>query len=180
MIEPDKITDKEIEILFKSIDNPDEFKQRITEGQGLKLKNDIEIRFNNGIEGPVTLCLPSRTLTLEGSSFRKIFNELIKEKATELSLKSKVSEDRLRNEIFEFGGNRFKVHKEYIESMYFESDVASLHGSYVRKLIELVSIFHRKNLLIIDTEEISSRDELIEFLKARGFTGVENALKLGK
>jgi hypothetical protein len=59
------------------------------------------------------------------------------------------------------------------------SDVASAQHSYLRKLIELVSIFHRNNILIIDTKEISSREELIEFLKARGFWGVENALKIG-
>lgn len=147
MMESDKMTDKEIEVLFKSIDNLDEFKRRIAEGQDLKLQNDIEIRFCNGITGAVDLSLPSRTLTLDSSTFKRIFDELIKEKTAELSLKSKLSEDCLRNEIFEMGGNRFKVHKEYIDSMLMTSDSASLQGTYMRKLVELVSIFSQEKCI---------------------------------
>ena len=174
------MTDKEIEILFKSIDNFDEFHQNIVQRQDLKLQNNIEIKFNNGSSDHVELSLATKTLRLDTLTFTTIVNDLLRAKVSqdkqELSRVKKITEDRLRNEIFELVGNRYRVHDEYIEYMYFASDVASLHGTYQNRLQDLLRIFHRNNILIIGKKEISTREELIGFLKSYGFKYIDKDL----
>jgi len=173
------MTDKEIEILFKSVDNFESFFKSVKERQNLKLKNGIEIEFN--LTDNVDFHLPNRKLTIDNLTFQKIISDLSFERMNqdnqEISKKVKLTEERLRNEIFELGGNKFKVHGEYIENMYFASDIASGHGAYLNKLRDLIRIFNRSNILFIDDKEISTKDQLFDFLKSYGFKCIDKDLK---
>jgi hypothetical protein len=174
-----KMTDKEIELLFKSVDNFETFLNDVRNRQDIKLENGIKIKFVSADNADFHL--PNRTVTVDTMTLQRIINDLSFERMNqdnqESLKKTKLTEERLRNEIFELGGNKFKVHSEYIEDMYFASDIASVHGAYLNKLRDLIRIFHRDNILIIDKKEILTKDQLIDFLKTYGFKYIDKDLK---
>jgi hypothetical protein len=175
-----KMTDKDIELLFKSVDNFETFDRNVNQRQNIRLKNGIDIEFTSS--NNVEFHLPNRKLTVDNLRFQRIISDLSFERANqdnqESAKKTKLTGDRIRNEIFELGNNKFKVHNEYIENMYFSSDIASAHGAYLNKLRDLIRIFHRDNILIIDSKEFSTEDQLIDFLKSYGFKYIDKDLKL--
>ncbi|HEV8512897.1 MAG TPA: hypothetical protein VGQ59_06455 [Cyclobacteriaceae bacterium] len=175
------LTDKEIDLLFKSIENFDEFNKFIALRQNLRLKNKIEVKFDVDSVDNIELHLPNRILTFDKVTFNKIVDELLIEKSIqdnhELLTKNRVTKEQVRNEIFDLGENRYKIHNEYIEDMFFASEIASAHGAYLRKLRDLLRIFNRDNVLVVDEKQISSRGELIDFLKLKGFKYIDKDLK---
>ncbi len=173
------MTDKEIEFLFKSIENFATFLKDVRHRQDINLKNGIELKFVSADN--VDIHLPNRTVTADNMTLQKIINDLSFEHLNQINQESskqnKLTEERLRNEIFELGGNKFKVHKEYIDNMYFASDIASAHGAYLNRLRDLLRLFHRDNTLIIDDKEILTKDQLVDFLKSYGFKYIDKDLK---
>ena len=173
------MTDKEVEQVFKSIDNFETFLKNVQQRKNLKLKNEIEIKFTS--TDNVEFHLSNRKLTVTNATFERIINDLSFERVNqdnqELTQKVKLTEERRRNDIFELGGNKFKVYNEYIENMYFASDIASGHEVYLNKLRDLIRIFHRDNILIIDNKEFSTKGQLIDFLKSYGFKYIDKDLK---
>lgn len=173
------MTDKEIELLFKSVDNFETFFNDVLNRHDIKLENGIEVKFVSSDK--TDFHLPNRTVTVDTVTLQRIINDLSFERLNqdnqESSKKTKLTEERLRNEIFELGGNKFKVYREYIENMYFASDIASAHGAYLNRLRDLISIFHRDNILIIDNKQILTKDQLIDFLKCYGFKYIDKDLK---
>jgi hypothetical protein len=174
------MTDKELEILFKSIDNFDAFSSSVKRRQNIRFKNGLELMFNS--PDNIEIYLPDRHVTIDSLTFERILNEISVEKLSqenlEISNQERLTKERLRNEIFELEGTSFKVHREYIDDMFFASDIASAHGTYLNKLRELIKIFHRDNRLFIDEKEIKNKIELIDFLKSYGFTHIDKDLTL--
>jgi hypothetical protein len=175
------MTDKEIEILYNSIDNFDTFIKNVHQRQNLKLKNEIELKFNKNLTDSIDIYLPKRKVTIDILTFQRIINDLSIERMykenQELSRKNKITEEQLRNEIFELGEKKFIIHKEYIDDMFFASQIASAHGAYLRKLQDMIKIFYNNNILMVDDKEITTKNELIKLLKSKGFEYIEKDLK---
>lgn len=176
------MTDKEIELLFKSIENFEVFLKHVEQRQNIMLSNGIEVKFNNELNNFTQIQLRNKVITLSDFTFLIIVKHLTTEKdiqeKNERTRKNKVEEERLRNEVFDLGQNKYKVHKVYIDSMYSASDIASAHGAYLQKLQRLLRIVNGDNVLFVDQKEIKTKHDLINFLSAYGFQHIEKDSRL--
>ncbi|MDF2457478.1 MAG: hypothetical protein K0R51_3471 [Cytophagaceae bacterium] len=172
------MNDKEKEELFKSINNFDDFIRKLEFRQDQNLNNKIKINFDANKNNIIEVDINNKKHLISNSDFLHFIKELKTEKLNqdnqELSIQNKLSEERKRNDIFKIGDNSYKVHKEYIENMYFASDIASAHGAYLSKLRELIRIFNNNSILTIERKEIKTKEELLSYLKLYGFQSIEN------
>lgn len=171
------MTDKEKEDIFKSILDFEDFFSKVEFREDLFLTDNVQIKFNSYLIDTTDVYLNNKIYSLSTAEFLSFINELKSERLSqnlnEIAKEKKLIDERLRNDIIKLENSTYKIHKEYIETMYFASDVASAHGQYLKKLEELIKIFNHKSTLYIEEKVINSKNELLVYLKSYGFQFVE-------
>lgn len=167
-----ELTDKEIENLYKSINNFTDFFNKINFKNDIET-NDFSIRFKDEIVS-IKLSNENTFKQISEKRFERIVNELTQQKKSDENF-SKIKNEKeiqfaYQNEIFKIDANIYKISNKFIETMYFESDFATGYPNYERKLSKLISIFDNPiNKLMIEKTNIYNSNELFEYLKKYGF-----------
>lgn len=173
------MTDQELELIFNSITNYQEFTSMVKAQNDIQLKNNIKINFCTTQES-VTISINERTINLHLDTFNKIiyeFNiEILNHEQQELLIKKNQYWDKIRNEVLKIDDNNFKVYKEYIEQMYSAQDTATSHDLYLKKLKELFRLIKNGRTLNIAGVQIKSNIELIDYLESFGFQYINQDL----
>ena len=173
-----KLSDIEIEILYKSVIDMDDFQNRIFSKINFTESNQYSIRFmNENVEIEF-----SKTLTkqIKFDYFVRVLVELNQQKKSDI-ISGRLNEvkkinNSLQNEIFKMGEFTYKIHKEFVEHIYFSRDIATGYPNYIKKIEQLKGIFKNpKNRLFIDETLIINILEFNKYLKEYGFENIEES-----
>jgi hypothetical protein len=149
-------------------------RKKVLKRQDVFLKDGFNMVFHDNLQPAIIeITVEYKKHPFDTSTFLKIINEIFVEKNIldneKRSYSAGVSATELRNEIFYLKDNIYKVDEEHMKDMFFASGVASGHGSYLKKLQGLVRLFDSENILLVNEHRISSKRELKEHLKSKGF-----------
>ncbi|MEO6229189.1 MAG: hypothetical protein ABJB11_06990 [Ferruginibacter sp.] len=172
------MTDKQLKTLFDSIKDFDDFNTKVINRQDIIIKEGFGIIFNDNLQpATIDIIVNYQNHSFDDLTFLHIVQDMIAEKGMlekqEIFQKEGITQAQLRNEIFYLKDNIYKVYDEYIEDMFFASDMASAHGVYLKKLQELLKLFNRDNILLINKHRINSKNELKDYLKSIGFNFID-------
>jgi hypothetical protein len=172
-----KINDSIIESIFKSINDFDKFYLCIANKEDLKLDNDIAIKFNKEMN-TVEIYYKQYIYIVEEQDFdciaKDFFQEIEQQKWQETNRKQKIEEEIKKNNIVFIGNHVHSIDISYINHMYEIKmmNTASTYSLYNKKLQELARILNIGDSIIVDNREIKTINDLVLFLKKRGFQNI--------